>query len=141
MTKRPQSLNDLFVQERCERPALISALAEAFDIPKTNIFFEDGDTSRWDDNPAHAFVYRLMASDVSWKIDVASHLSRGLEDTLFNLAQTLESIVLYDAEAEEMNDGVVAYSPDRRSEDATLVYTEDDGDARYVFGRRPFFST
>ena len=135
-----QQLNSVFVEDYLPRDKILAAVASAFGVPSTNIFFENADTSSWNDEPYHAFIYRITASDVSWRLDIEAPKETNIDEALTILSKRLGSVVLYDELAEAYRDDVVAFDGSGQRAPALLRYSDDDDEVTYEFTSRPSFS-
>lgn len=128
--------NDIFVSKGISRNSLTKAVSRAFQIPESNIFFENEDTGDWSDAPVSAFVYGYKGGDIDWKLDVISKDFADAETILTQLADYAGVPVLYDQRSQQGDSRVDVYDTDRLEDAAELLEREDDSGDLTLYVKR-----
>lgn len=125
-------LNDTFVVVGHARAVVKGAVAQAFTIPDTNIFFDTEDTSPWNDDPRYALCYSFAAGDIAWRLELAVSPEVVVPHALNALARALDSTVFYDHSSEPYGEEVLVFGGSADLQSAGLRYVDDqDEDGFY----------
>lgn len=123
--KQPLVLNDIFISARADELALRNLLPGLFDIPATNVFLDDEDTSQWNDKPYSAFIYSYKGGEIGWKLELTVARECDLVRCLERLSSALGVELFYDTRGTQNDDRVDMYNPRHSIDAARLIARED----------------